>query len=115
MVSPPTSGLGAKEAVPRANPAQDPLALALSPQEGWVFSRVDGHTSVGELCLITGLGEQQTIEILKGLAQRGLILVAGQTAPPASAPKASAPRTATPTPITRPEGSSRAAPSRPPA
>src|SRR5262245_33593423 len=67
-------GLGGREECPQLNPSADPMRAHLSPQEGWVLSRVDGHTSFGELCLITGLGEEQTIEILRRLSERGLIL-----------------------------------------
>src|SRR5215813_11867826 len=67
-------GLGPRDEVPRPNPRIDPVAAGLSAQEGWVFSRVDGHTTFGELFHITGLGESQTVEILKALVARGLVL-----------------------------------------
>src|SRR5687767_3698632 len=79
MAAPTTllPGLGPRAAVPQPRMGIDPTAAGLSAQEGWVLSRVDGHTSFGELCLITGLGEAQTVEILRRLAERGLIAVEG--------------------------------------
>src|SRR5438477_13104476 len=85
MPAPPIAGLGPREEVPRLNPAANPVAAGLSPQEGWVLSRVDGHTSFGELCLITGLDEPQTVEILKRLVASGLILTKNGSAPSAGA------------------------------
>ena len=43
------------------------MAHALSPVDFFVLSRVDGATSYGEICLLTGLGADRTIEILKRL------------------------------------------------
>lgn len=53
---------------------------ALTPIEGFVLSRVDGHTSFAELCRISGLGAQPTIDVLVRLKTWGLIRVPGQTA-----------------------------------
>src|SRR5690349_21627742 len=86
MASSAISGLGGREECPQPNPSADPMRAHLSPQEGWVLSRVDGHTSFGELCLITGLGEDQTIQILKRLQERGLILTKNGRAQPGRSP-----------------------------
>src|SRR5579884_1634913 len=90
-------GLGNREDVPRPNPAANPVTAGLTAQEGWVFSRVDGHTSFAELFLITGLGESQTVDILRTLVARGLVIAGngvaatpqprGATRPPVSAPQ----------------------------
>ena len=74
MAAPLIPGLGPRDEIPRPKPGADPVAAGLTAQEGWVFSRVDGHTSFAELFHITGLGEPQTVEILKSLVLRGLVL-----------------------------------------
>src|SRR5262245_23655147 len=86
MASTLIPGLGPRDEVPRPNPRIDPVAAGLSAQEGWVFSRVDGHTTFGELFHITGLGESQTVEILKSLVARGLVLtrIGGGVSSPAT-------------------------------
>lgn len=80
--------------------------LALTAQEGFVLSRVDGSASASLLCQLTGLGRDLTLQILKDLRAKGVIVV-GNEAPQL------APATETPAPpiITPP----RAASPRPPA
>jgi curved DNA-binding protein CbpA len=87
-------GLGTREDVPRPNPTVNPMAAGLSAQEGWVFSRVDGYTSLGDLFLITGLGEEQTAEILRRLVARKLVLVRDGV-PDGAAPAAGTPAAGT--------------------
>src|SRR5262245_54476211 len=74
MASMVIPGLGGRDEIPSPNPGVNPMAAGLTAQEGWVFSRVDGHPSFAELFLITGLGEMQTVELLKTLVSRGLVL-----------------------------------------
>jgi hypothetical protein len=54
--------------------------LALSAQEGFVLSRVDGATSGALICEMSGLGRDGTLEILKNLRNKGVIVV-GNEAP----------------------------------
>jgi hypothetical protein len=67
-------GLGPRTEVPKLNPKADFAAAQLSPQEGFVLSRVDGRTSLGEICLITGLGEAATVAALQKLKAALLIV-----------------------------------------
>ena len=80
-------GLGLKKTKPLLNPKADLRAVKLSPTEGFVMSRVDGHASYAEICNLTGLGAAATIEILKKLMRGGLIHNPGE-----------APRSPTPVP-----------------
>ncbi|MBW2731720.1 MAG: DnaJ domain-containing protein [Deltaproteobacteria bacterium] len=64
----------------------DILSLALTVQQGFVLSRVDGVSSAQMLCQISGLGEAATLEILKGLRAGGLIIVGDEDPPRVSKP-----------------------------
>ena len=72
--------------------------LSLSAHEGFVLSRVDGSTPAKLLCEITGLGRDITLEILKGLRNKGVIVLGNEppvqprtATPPKGAPARSAP------------------------
>jgi hypothetical protein len=93
-------GLGLRYGRPRPNPAAEMGRHKLSPEEGFIYSRVDGNTSYGQICAISGLGEKKTAEILIRLKTMKLILGEGEPMPvaksPASepvAPPAAEPRT----------------------
>lgn len=69
----------------------------LSPTEGFVLSRVDGRSSYDDICKVSGLGRDATLEILRSLKQARLILgpnerAVGGTPKPVrqAAPKAAA-------------------------
>ncbi len=74
--------LGPRSGRPRGNPQNAVARVALSPEEGFVLSRIDGTTSFGDICLLSGLGEQKTIEILRRLFKQHLILLPGEKDPP---------------------------------
>jgi hypothetical protein len=59
--------------------------LNLSPEEGFVLSRVDGPVSIKELVALTGLEEGRVVEIVGKLASNGAVDVDGMT-PAAAAP-----------------------------
>ena len=52
---------------------RDPAALALTPVDAYVLSRIDGVTSVGELALISGMPAESLQPILERLAREGAI------------------------------------------
>lgn len=62
--------------------------LKLTPEEGFVLSRVDGDTSVHELVTLTGLDEGRVVTILRSLAQAGAVDVVGLVAIPDLPPAA---------------------------
>lgn len=62
--------------------------LKLTPEEGFVLSRVDGQTSVHELVTLTGLDEGRVVTILQSLAQAGAVDVEGLVATPDLPPAA---------------------------
>jgi hypothetical protein len=79
-------GLGARTDKPRLNPGADLSSHRLTPVDGFVLSRVDGTVSYEEICLITGLGEAATLEILRRLKQAALILGPRDPLPPPAPP-----------------------------
>jgi hypothetical protein len=73
-------GLGPKTERPRVNTAIDLAQQKLSPTEGFVLSRVDGRISYDEICMVSGLGREETLRILRDLKQTRLILGPGEVA-----------------------------------
>ena len=76
----------------------DMKALRLSPEEGFVLSRLDSPLSIKELVALTGIDEGRVVTIVEGLATQGAIDV-DRDGP---APGASAPPVAAASPVTRP-------------
>ncbi len=69
--------------IPRLVASCDVRRLPLSPTEGYLLSRIDGHVSVIELCLMTGLGHDDVVKALEHLAELGAVTY-GSTSPRAS-------------------------------
>lgn len=80
---------GLRNAVPKLQ-AVDFAGLSLSPEEGFVLSRVDGHSTVDEICIVAGLVESQTLDALAKLHDSKVITIPGapvqQEAPAESPP-----------------------------
>lgn len=70
----------------------DPRSLKLSPEEGFVLSRVDGPLSVKDLVALTGLDEGRVVEIVGVLTTQGALEIedggalAGASSPPSAPP-----------------------------
>jgi len=47
--------------------------IKLNPAEGYIMSRVDGRTSIGEICMVSPMGEEVTLRALFGLALAGIL------------------------------------------
>jgi hypothetical protein len=69
-------------------------SLKLSPEEGFVLSRVDASTTVKDLVALTGLDEGRVVDIVDRLASEGAVEV---EAAPSAAPSATTSRRPTPT------------------
>jgi DnaJ-domain-containing protein 1 len=80
------SGLGVKGDKPRLNPSIDFTQLRLTTTEGFILSRIDGRASYDEVCRMSSLGREETLEILRKLKSERLILSPGEKAPPPSPP-----------------------------
>ena len=81
-----------KDWKPKVNPAAKLTSLKLTMEAGFVLSRLDGQTRVGELPLLTGLAEPVLVQALTLLLQEGAIL-------PDGAPEALLPRPPEPVPV----------------
>lgn len=101
------------EWIPKLNPAVDLRKLTLSPEEGFVLSRLDGATPARNLPALTGLPVERLRTILTRLITEGALLPvttaaspgaapAGSTAPPAGAPAKQAAES--PEPADAPDG-----------
>ena len=55
----------------------DELSETPSPDDFFLYSRIDGSTTVGELCSTSGLGRESTLEALQRLLEVGLIDMPG--------------------------------------
>ncbi len=87
MAVDPLAGLAPKEAVPRFRSAAPLAELGLGPDEGFVLSRVDGVTRLGELLNLVPFEPPRTVEIVRRLWLAGAIEIPGH-APPVLAGKA---------------------------
>jgi len=86
VLSPQIYGLGSRNDRPRLNPGADLTAFRLTPVEGFVLSRVDGTLSYEEICLISGIGNEPTLAILRRLRRDRLILGPSDPVPPPAPP-----------------------------
>lgn len=75
-------GLGPKSDRPRLNTAIDLSMQRLTPTEAFVLSRVDGMSSYEQICHLTGLAADQTLEVLRRLKRDGLIVDPRDPVPP---------------------------------
>src|SRR5688572_20279276 len=89
----PLADLAPKDAVPSFRAAAPLTSLGLGPEEGFVLSRVDGRTRLGELIHLVPFPLERTVEILRRLWIAGAIEIPGHTPPimveraaPAAAP-----------------------------
>jgi len=85
------AGLGPDTLTPKlvgVAPSQLHAGVAVGPEEGFVLSRVDGRTSVAEICLLVPFDPDVTVTILKRLFLIGAIDIPGAEKPAALAPAA---------------------------
>ena len=69
-----------QEALVRVAPDADFSATEINVQEGFVLSRVDGKSTVKTLCLLSGMGEEPTRDILRSLWKKGLVVIGNRKA-----------------------------------
>jgi hypothetical protein len=110
------AGLGPSTERPRLNTAIDLTKHKLSPTEGFILSRVDGRSNYDEICMVSGLGREETLRILRDLKHARLILGPGEVAVAASrkGTRAGHPPASEAAPDAGKSGSARAAEAAPP-
>jgi curved DNA-binding protein CbpA len=69
---------GSATLAPRQNPRFSPGA-EFTTEDYFVWSRLDGHTSLRDVILMVGLGAERAIGILRKLRARGAVLLPGET------------------------------------
>lgn len=72
-------GIGVSSLVPRRASAK--VDVALDAEQGFVYSRVDGKTAVGDIFSLVPFTEARTTELLLSLWQAGLIDLPGRERP----------------------------------
>jgi curved DNA-binding protein CbpA len=88
------SGSREEERIPRLAPDFDPEALDLTPIEGFLLSRIDGHTSWKALRHIGGLAPDDVDRALERFAKQGVIVIEGRSPVPAGRGRALRPAAA---------------------
>lgn len=81
-----------EDSIPEQNPEVDVESLSEPPSadEFFLYERIDGSTSVQELCTVSGLGRRETLAGLERLCETGLVDVPGYEADEASDEQAEA-------------------------
>ncbi len=72
--------LGPDTLVPKLKPSSFGM-LKLSAEEGFVLSRVDGRSTVGDICLLVPFDAEVTVTILTQLTRVGAIEIPGNKIP----------------------------------
>ncbi len=88
-------GIGPMSLVPTLQTGAMSTPQTLTPEEGFVLSRVDGRTTLGEVCLLVPFPRAETATIIRRLWHSGVVAFAGLTPPVAVAP----PTPVAPTPV----------------
>ncbi|MEO6952103.1 MAG: J domain-containing protein [Polyangia bacterium] len=81
MASDPLADLAPRDAVPRFKSSAPLAELGLGPEEGFVLSRVDGNSKLGDLLNLVPFPPERTVEILRRLWIAGAIEITGHTPP----------------------------------
>lgn len=89
--------LGSSQLAPRQNPQFSP-GPGFSTEDYFVWSRLDGRTSLREVILMVGLGIEKSIAILRKLRREGAVLLPGEDAAAMKAALARAAKSTAPPP-----------------
>ncbi|HWM85081.1 MAG TPA: DnaJ domain-containing protein [Kofleriaceae bacterium] len=93
---------GSSQLIPRQNPEFRPGA-GFTTEDYFVWSRLDGRTSLREVILMVGLGIEKSIGILRKLRRSGALLLPGEEAAGARAARAPAAAAASTDKVVAPE------------
>jgi curved DNA-binding protein CbpA len=72
-------------------PAGAAEEIALNPKEAFLLSRIDGATSIRQICQVSQLGEDDTLRAILGLTSAGLVRLSAPGARPQPAAAAGGP------------------------
>ena len=76
------SGTRMNDWTPKLNPSVDLRGLPLNAEEGFVLSRLDGHTRARDLPALTGLPPEKLRDILARLVTQGALLPGAEDVAP---------------------------------
>jgi len=76
------TGIGSTAQKLRQSPGFDPLKAALGPDEYFVFTRMDGLTSVRDVIVATGLPTERAVSAVVKLRGLGGLLLPNEASPP---------------------------------
>lgn len=71
-------GSGEEERIPRLAPGWDPNSCSLTPAEGFLLSRIDGHTPWNALRQIGGIAPDEVDRYLERWVKDGIVLLGGR-------------------------------------
>ncbi len=64
-----------EQRIPRLAPSWDPAGLQLSPEEGFLLSRIDGHTSWTLLRQIGGIAPEEVDRCIEQWLSEGVVVI----------------------------------------
>lgn len=96
------TGLGSTALKLRQSPGFDPLKAALGPDEYFVFTRMDGVTSIRDVIVATGLPTDRAVNAVVKLRGLGGLLLPNEASPPPLKPAAPAKPVPAPAPVAQP-------------
>jgi len=78
------------EALPLLCEGLDIKTLNITPEEGFLLSRIDGQVRVRHLVTMTGMAREQALKLIQGLVDKKVIMLHQSRAAPAAKPEAKA-------------------------
>jgi hypothetical protein len=83
----------------RQSPVFDPLRAGVSTEEYFVWSRIDGVTTLRDLLLMTGFAPELGVQIVRRLRALGAVLLPGESAAPVRRPPTDTAKGVGPAPV----------------
>jgi hypothetical protein len=77
------AGIGSTQQKLRVSPGFDPLKAAVGPEEYFIFSRIDGSSTLRDILFASGLPIDKAVQAVTRLRAIGALLLPGEAAPPA--------------------------------
>jgi hypothetical protein len=77
------AGIGSTQQKLRVSPGFDPLKAAVGPEEYFIFSRIDGSSTLRDILFASGLPIEKAVQAVTRLRSIGALLLPGEAAPPA--------------------------------
>ena len=79
------AGIGSTQQKLRVSPGFDPLKAAVGPEEYFIFSRIDGTSTLRDILFASGLPIERAVQAVTRLRSIGALLLPNEAAPPPKA------------------------------